>query len=150
MHTFKAAQPALLYLVPCCLGSSLLMAFIRGEFDALWNYSEENPSKIQNNKTKQQKQLPKQQQPKQQPQPQQPKQQPQPKTSINQKNESKKTTKETKSILSEEKFQQIKENKKNPKSSNLNKRNLKTESFMRITIPRIFHGVTNSTNFIFG
>ncbi|VDK66167.1 unnamed protein product, partial [Cylicostephanus goldi] len=31
MHHFKAAQPALLYLVPCCLIVPLLLATIRGE-----------------------------------------------------------------------------------------------------------------------
>ena len=41
MHVFKAAQPALLYLVPACLGSSLFVAFTRGEFAALFAYSEE-------------------------------------------------------------------------------------------------------------
>jgi len=71
MHTFKAAQPALLYLVPCCLGASSLVALIRREFRTLWDYSEENISKIQKKKTKQK--------------------QPKPiKTSINQKSESKK------------------------------------------------------------
>jgi len=105
MHTFKAAQPALLYLVPCCLGASLFMALIRGEFNTLWNYSEEN--KIQKKKIKEKKQ---QQQPKQQSPKQQPKQL-QSKTSINQKNESKKL-KETKSNLSKEKSQPLKEKQK--------------------------------------
>lgn len=41
MIKFEAAQPALLYLVPGCLGSSLFTAFIRGEFGALLAYSEE-------------------------------------------------------------------------------------------------------------
>ncbi|KAF1757605.1 hypothetical protein GCK72_014061 [Caenorhabditis remanei] len=40
MHHFKAAQPALLYLVPCCLIVPLLLAAIRGEVSALWNYDE--------------------------------------------------------------------------------------------------------------
>lgn len=31
MYFFNAAQPALLYLVPACLGSSLLVALVRGE-----------------------------------------------------------------------------------------------------------------------
>uniref|UniRef100_A0A8R1HYP5 Uncharacterized protein n=1 Tax=Caenorhabditis japonica TaxID=281687 RepID=A0A8R1HYP5_CAEJA len=35
-----AAQPALLYLVPCCLFVPLLLATIRGEVTALWNYDE--------------------------------------------------------------------------------------------------------------
>ena len=31
MHVFNAAQPALLYLVPCCVGLPLLQALIRRE-----------------------------------------------------------------------------------------------------------------------
>lgn len=41
MIYFNAAQPALLYLVPACLGSSLFMALIRGEIKDLFEYSEE-------------------------------------------------------------------------------------------------------------
>ncbi|KAL3809392.1 hypothetical protein ACHAXA_007871 [Cyclostephanos tholiformis] len=41
MIVFEAAQPALLYLVPACLGSSLLCAFVRGELKELFDYSEE-------------------------------------------------------------------------------------------------------------
>jgi minor histocompatibility antigen H13 len=41
MLTFNAAQPALLYLVPACLGSSFLCAFLRGEVSDLLAYSEE-------------------------------------------------------------------------------------------------------------
>jgi len=43
MHFFDAAQPALLYLVPACVGASMLMAGARGEFKTLLNYSEEKP-----------------------------------------------------------------------------------------------------------
>jgi len=42
MHFFEAAQPALLYLVPTCVLIPLLLAAIRGEFKALWSYSEEH------------------------------------------------------------------------------------------------------------
>jgi hypothetical protein len=42
MHYFKAAQPALLYLVPSCILIPLGFAALRGEFSALWNYSEEH------------------------------------------------------------------------------------------------------------
>ncbi|KAK6747012.1 hypothetical protein RB195_000326 [Necator americanus] len=42
MHHFKAAQPALLYLVPCCLIVPLLLAACTGEVKELWNYSEEH------------------------------------------------------------------------------------------------------------
>ncbi|CAI5744488.1 unnamed protein product [Peronospora destructor] len=41
MFIFDAAQPALLYLVPACLGSALVTAFVRGEFKELLEYSEE-------------------------------------------------------------------------------------------------------------
>ena len=41
MIQFQAAQPALLYLVPACLGSSYLCAVIRGEVKELLEYSEE-------------------------------------------------------------------------------------------------------------
>jgi minor histocompatibility antigen H13 len=41
MIVFKAAQPALLYLVPACLGSSLLCAAVRSELRDLFAYSEE-------------------------------------------------------------------------------------------------------------
>jgi len=42
MHYFKAAQPALLYLVPACIGSSMGLAVVRGEVDDLLKYSEES------------------------------------------------------------------------------------------------------------
>ncbi|RLN63690.1 hypothetical protein BBP00_00003954 [Phytophthora kernoviae] len=41
MFIFNAAQPALLYLVPACLGAALATAFVRGEFKELLAYSEE-------------------------------------------------------------------------------------------------------------
>jgi len=41
MLHFDAAQPALLYLVPACLGSSFLCAIVRGEVKELLEYSEE-------------------------------------------------------------------------------------------------------------
>jgi len=43
MHTFQAAQPALLYLVPACIGFSLVTAVINNDTTALWNYTEEVP-----------------------------------------------------------------------------------------------------------
>jgi len=42
MYFFKAAQPALLYLVPTCVGSSLFTAFRRNELASLRAYKEEN------------------------------------------------------------------------------------------------------------
>jgi len=44
MHVFKAAQPALLYLVPACIGSSVILAVARGEMKELLAY-EEDPAK---------------------------------------------------------------------------------------------------------
>ena len=41
MHFFDAAQPALLYLVPACIGASLLTGLARGELKTLLRYSEE-------------------------------------------------------------------------------------------------------------
>lgn len=41
MYAFKAAQPALLYLVPACLGSTMLTGFLRGELKTLMAYNEE-------------------------------------------------------------------------------------------------------------
>lgn len=40
MYAFRAAQPALLYLVPACLGASALVALLKGEMKQLWNYVE--------------------------------------------------------------------------------------------------------------
>lgn len=41
MERFKAAQPALLYLVPACLGAALCTALVRGELKLLFAYDEE-------------------------------------------------------------------------------------------------------------
>jgi minor histocompatibility antigen H13 len=49
MHLFQAAQPALLYLVPACLGSSFLLATVRGEVGELLAYNEESEHKSNNN-----------------------------------------------------------------------------------------------------
>jgi len=119
MHTFKAAQPALLYLVPACLGASSLMAYIRGEFRTLWNYSEEEKQK-----KKQQ-----QQQPKQQPTKQSQTKQPQIKQQLPPKNKNNKSTDvSTKSTqMKKENSTQLKENNKNLKN-NKKITNVKTNS----------------------
>lgn len=45
MHIFKAAQPALLYLVPTCLGLPLLLALLRGDIPDLIKFvSASSPS----------------------------------------------------------------------------------------------------------
>jgi minor histocompatibility antigen H13 len=41
MYFFNAAQPALLYLVPACLGGSLAVGLARGELSVLFAYDEE-------------------------------------------------------------------------------------------------------------
>ena len=51
MIQFKAAQPALLYLVPACLGSSFLCAVVRGEVTELLAYSEEVEEEEEQDKT---------------------------------------------------------------------------------------------------
>lgn len=38
-------QPALLYLVPCTLGVTVVLGLIRGELKELWNYGTEEPSR---------------------------------------------------------------------------------------------------------
>jgi len=49
MHVFKAAQPALLYLVPGCIGSSFFLAIVRGEVGPLLAYEEEQKKGAKNN-----------------------------------------------------------------------------------------------------
>ncbi|KAL6119016.1 hm13 [Pungitius sinensis] len=43
MHTFKHAQPALLYLVPACVGFPVVVALIKGELTELFRYEETPP-----------------------------------------------------------------------------------------------------------
>ena len=45
MYIFNHAQPALLYLVPCTLFSSTLLAFQKKEFKLLWKFNEEKLDK---------------------------------------------------------------------------------------------------------
>merc|ERR1712141_997553 len=40
MHVFKHAQPALLYLVPACLGAPIFMALIRGDIKSMFSYAD--------------------------------------------------------------------------------------------------------------
>jgi len=40
MHSFKAAQPALLYLSPACVGAVALTAWARGEWRAVWGWED--------------------------------------------------------------------------------------------------------------
>eukprot|EP01118_Nematostelium_gracile_P007225 TRINITY_DN233_c0_g7_i1.p1 TRINITY_DN233_c0_g7~~TRINITY_DN233_c0_g7_i1.p1 ORF type:complete len:355 (-),score=93.43 TRINITY_DN233_c0_g7_i1:68-1066(-) len=48
MHVFKAAQPALLYLVPACIGTSFGLAVLRGEVSKLLEYEEEKKEEPKN------------------------------------------------------------------------------------------------------
>ncbi len=40
MHFYKHAQPALLYLVPACLGAPTFMALIRGDIQSMFKYAD--------------------------------------------------------------------------------------------------------------
>lgn len=40
MHVFKHAQPALLYLVPACIGAPLFMALVRGDIKSMFQYAD--------------------------------------------------------------------------------------------------------------
>jgi len=53
MNYFKAAQPALLYLVPACLFSSIGLSFQRNEFFLLFRYEEDKDKEKEKEKTKQ-------------------------------------------------------------------------------------------------
>ncbi|KLO18374.1 hypothetical protein SCHPADRAFT_866725 [Schizopora paradoxa] len=50
MHTFKAAQPALLYLSPACILSFFATALARGELKEAWAWSD-GPEESKDNKT---------------------------------------------------------------------------------------------------
>jgi len=56
MLMFDHGQPALLYLVPACLGSTVLISLVKGEFKNLWEYCEEHmvddPEEEETDKTK--------------------------------------------------------------------------------------------------
>uniref|UniRef100_A0A3B3CAK5 Histocompatibility (minor) 13 n=1 Tax=Oryzias melastigma TaxID=30732 RepID=A0A3B3CAK5_ORYME len=43
MHTFKHAQPALLYLVPACVGFPVVVALFKGELTEMFRYEESPP-----------------------------------------------------------------------------------------------------------
>ncbi|CAK9815251.1 Minor histocompatibility antigen H13 [Anthophora plagiata] len=47
MHLFNHAQPALLYLVPACLGTPLLLALAKGDWKALFSYEDHPLDAIQ-------------------------------------------------------------------------------------------------------
>lgn len=45
LNVYNAAQPALLYLVPCCLAASIGTSLVKGEFTELMAYAEEDSAK---------------------------------------------------------------------------------------------------------
>ncbi|KAG2461391.1 HM13 protein, partial [Polypterus senegalus] len=47
MHTFKHAQPALLYLVPSCIGFPVLVALIKGEVTEMFRYEENSAEPLE-------------------------------------------------------------------------------------------------------
>ncbi|KAH8919353.1 hypothetical protein BT69DRAFT_1224266 [Atractiella rhizophila] len=56
MHTFQAAQPALLYLSPACVGAAFLTAVRRGEVGSMWKYEDgEEREKEKREKEKEEK-----------------------------------------------------------------------------------------------
>ncbi|KAM7353937.1 minor histocompatibility antigen H13 [Cochliomyia hominivorax] len=52
MHVFKHAQPALLYLVPACMGTPLLVALVRGELKTLFAYEDHPEEKSEKKEVK--------------------------------------------------------------------------------------------------
>uniref|UniRef100_A0A6M2DDK2 Putative signal peptide peptidase n=1 Tax=Xenopsylla cheopis TaxID=163159 RepID=A0A6M2DDK2_XENCH len=54
MHVFKHAQPALLYLVPACMGTPIALALVKGDIKALFNY-EDHPSEEKESQQKKKK-----------------------------------------------------------------------------------------------
>ena len=60
LQTFQAAQPALLYLVPACLGIPLITAFLCGDWDTLLKYEDyEEELESKQKQTEPQKEEPK-------------------------------------------------------------------------------------------
>ncbi|KAF8520430.1 signal peptide peptidase-domain-containing protein [Hysterangium stoloniferum] len=53
MHTWKAAQPALLYLSPACMLSFLLTGLLRGELKQVWRWKDEAEQIKENSTDKQ-------------------------------------------------------------------------------------------------
>merc|ERR1712096_79189 len=51
MHVYKHAQPALLYLVPACLGVPLFLALVRGDIKTMFSY-EDHPDLDSDKKSK--------------------------------------------------------------------------------------------------
>lgn len=58
LHTFKHAQPVLLYLVPLCLGTPILLALIKGDLKKLFAYEDFSDAQKQGNNKKSSNGLP--------------------------------------------------------------------------------------------
>jgi len=54
MHVFKHAQPALLYLVPACLGTPLAVALVKGDLTALFKYEDNTDEREETKKEEKQ------------------------------------------------------------------------------------------------
>ena len=52
MHWYKHAQPALLYLVPACLGAPLFMALVRGDIKSMLKYADHPEEEEETDKKK--------------------------------------------------------------------------------------------------
>jgi len=52
MHFFKHAQPALLYLVPACLGTPILLGLIRGDIKSMFAYADHPEDESEEEKKK--------------------------------------------------------------------------------------------------
>lgn len=52
MHHFQAAQPALLYLSPACVGSVSIVALVRGEWKDVWKWSDGDENEEQQEQAK--------------------------------------------------------------------------------------------------
>ncbi|XP_023017914.2 signal peptide peptidase [Leptinotarsa decemlineata] len=50
MHVFKHAQPALLYLVPACIGTPLGLALLKGDLTAMFKYEDSTEEKTEEKK----------------------------------------------------------------------------------------------------
>lgn len=53
LTTFQAAQPALLYLVPACLGIPLITAFLRGDLGTMLKYEDYDEAKLEEKREEQ-------------------------------------------------------------------------------------------------
>ncbi|KAK2850895.1 hypothetical protein Q5P01_007171 [Channa striata] len=55
MHTFKHAQPALLYLVPACVGFPVIVALFKGELTEMFRYEESSPEEAKEDSSESEK-----------------------------------------------------------------------------------------------